>query len=78
MFLNNLDATYEWACISTSKYNYYTYIFITPTGYNDYNNMPLSNTNIREEIRNGMEKKSIKDANNVTADTFNHASSAKR
>ena len=48
------------------------------TDYNDRNNMPLYNANIREEICKVMEEESITDSNNVTADTFSHVSNAQR
>ena len=50
----------------------------TLTDYNDRNNISLSNANIREEIRKFAEEESITNAKNVTADTFSHASNARR
>ena len=64
--------------MATSKDKYYTEICNTLTGYNDRNNMSLSNMNILEAIRKFMEEESIMDANNVTGDTISHASSAYR
>ena len=40
--------------------------------------MPLYNSNIQEEIPKVMEEESIADANNITADTFRHASNTHR
>ena len=48
------------------------------TDYNDHNNTPLSYANIQESIRKFMEEESITDANNITSDTFSHASSTQR
>ena len=48
----------------------------TLTDSNDRNNTPLFNANIQESIHEVMEEGSITDANNVTADTFSHASNA--
>ena len=45
--LNKHDSTCEWACMATSKYKYYTEMCNTLTNYNDHNNTPLSNANIR-------------------------------
>ena len=64
--------------MATSKDKYYTEIFNTLTDYNERNHTPLSSVNIREEIRRVMEEESIIDANNITKDTFSHASSAQR
>ena len=77
-FLNNLDATCEQACMTTSEDKYYTEICNDLTDYNDHNNMPLSNANNQESIRKFMVEESITDANNVTVDTFSHASNAQR
>ena len=54
--LNRLDATCNQACIATSRDRYYTEIFRTQTDYNDRNNTPLSNLNLREAIRKLMEE----------------------
>ena len=77
-FLNKLDSTCERACMETSNNKYYTEICNTLTNYNDCNNTPLSNTKTREAIRKVMEEESITDANNITADTFSHASNSQR
>ena len=50
-FLNKLDATCKRACMETSREKYYKEMYKTLTGYNEYNNMPLSNANILEAIR---------------------------
>ena len=64
--------------MANSKNNYYTEIFNTLTDYNERNNTPLINSNIIKAIRKFMEEESLTDANNVTADTFSHDSSAQR
>ena len=61
------------------KEKYYTNMSNTITNLNDNNNTPLSNVNILEVILKVMredEEGEITDANNVTADTFSHASSS--
>ena len=50
-FLNKLDVTCERACMETSRDKYYKEMYKTLTGYNEYNNMPLSNANIIEAMR---------------------------
>ena len=50
----------------------------TLTVYNERNNMPSFNANIQEEMRKVMEEESITDANNLTTDTFSHASNTNR
>ena len=52
--------------------------FKTLTDYNDRNNTPLPNTNIREAIRKFIKEELIADSNNVTVDTFSHASNTQR
>ena len=64
--------------METSNDNYYTDMCNTINYYNDHNNTPLSNANIREAICKVMKEKSITDANNITADTFSHASNSQR
>ena len=64
--------------METSREKAYTEMFNTLTDYNDHNNTPLSNANILESIRKVIEEESIVDANNVTTDTFSHASNSKR
>ena len=61
-------------CMKTSKDKYYMEMCNTLTKYNDRNNTPLSNANILEAICKVMEEESITDANNVTTNTFSHAS----
>ena len=53
-------------------------MFNTLTDYNDRNNTPLSNDNIREAIRKITEKQLIQDANKITVDTFSHTSNTQR
>ena len=53
-------------------------MFRTLTDYNNQNNTPLLNDNIREEIRKVVEEESVSDCNNVTADTFSHMSNTQR
>ena len=53
-------------------------MYKTLTDYNDRNNTPLSNANIREAMLKVIEEESIADANNVTADTCSHASNTQR
>ena len=59
--------------MENSKDNYYTELCSTITDYNERNNMPLSNVNIREAILQVMreeEEEAITRTNKVTADTF--------
>ena len=76
--LNRLDATCEQACITTARYRYSTEMYKTLTDYNDRNNEPLLNDNIREAISKVIEEESISDTNNVTVDTFSHTSNTQR
>ena len=69
---NILDATYKRACVATSRDRYYTELLKTLTDYNDRNNTPLSNANIRKAIRKAIGEESILYTNNVTADTCSH------
>ena len=57
--LNRLDATCKRECMAASRDRYYTEMFNTLTDYNDRNNTPLSNDNIREAIRKVTEKELI-------------------
>ena len=60
------------------KEKYYTEMSNTITNFNDKNDAPLFNTNIREAIVIFMmedEEESITDVNTVTADAFSHTSS---
>ena len=50
----------------------------TITYYNDRNNTPLFDANIRKALRKFMEEESIADSNNFTAYTFSHTSSTQR
>ena len=59
-----------------SEDDYYTEICNTLSDYNDRNNTPLSNANIREAIHKVMEGQPKLDANNFIVDIFRHASSA--
>ena len=58
--------------MATSIDRYYTENFKILTDYNEQNNAPLLNENIRESIHKVTEEESILDTNNVTADTFSH------
>ena len=72
---------YQQACIPELKENYYTELSFTITNFNDSINMPLSNLNIREAVLRVMiadEEGYITDSNNVTSETFSHASSLQR
>ena len=53
-------------------------MFKTLTDYNDRNNTPSSNSNIREVMRKVTEEEPIAEANNVTADTFSHTYNTER
>ena len=74
--LNRLDADYEQACMATMKYKYYTKILETLVDYNDRNNAPLSNENIRQSVSRVMaeteeeERDARRNSNNVTMYTF--------
>ena len=51
--LNKLDVKYERKCTATMftpRERYYTKMLETLFDYNDHNNTPLSNDNIRQEI----------------------------
>ena len=69
---------YNQVYMATSRDRYYTEIFKTLTDYNDCNNTPLLNTDIRETIRKSIEQKSIANNNNVTTDSFNHKPNTQR
>ena len=58
------------------KDKYYKEMCNTLTHYNERNNKSLSNSMIQEAMRKVVGEESITDVNNVTADTFSHASSA--
>ena len=63
------------------KEKYYTEMSNTITTFNEKNDAPLFNANIREAIVIFMmedEEESITDANTVTADAFSHTSSSQR
>ena len=64
--------------MATSRDRYYKEIFKTLTEYNDRKNTPSSNEKIREAIYKVVEYESISDFNNLTADTFSHASNTQR
>ena len=72
---------YQQAHIAESKKKYYMRLSNTITNFNYNNNTPLSNVNIQELVL-GVTREdgegSIKDANNVTANTCSHASSSQR
>ena len=53
-------------------------MYKTITDYNEHNNTPLLNKKIWEEIRTIIKEESISDANDITADTFIHASNTQR
>ena len=64
--------------MATSMDKCYKGMFKTLTDYNNRNNTPLSNAKFQEAIPQVIEKESIEDANNITADTFSHASNTHR
>ena len=67
--------------MATSCENYYTKLINTITDFINNNNLTLSKANIREAILQVTmedEEEPITDANNVTADTLNGASSSQR
>ena len=73
--------SYRRACMLELKEKYYTNLSNTINTFNDSNKLPLSNMKIREAILKVMrwyEEGSITDANNVTDDTFIHASIPQR
>ena len=72
---------YGGACMLVKKENYDTELINTITAFNENKKLLLSNVNIREVIMKVMredKEEFITDANNVTADTFSHASSLQR
>ena len=73
-----LDSMCEQARMATSIDRYYMEMYKTLTDYNDCNNKPLQNKNIREAIHKVIEEESILDANNVTSDTFSHTYNTQR
>ena len=52
--LNRLDVTYEQACMSTPKDNYYTKLLVNLVDYNDHHNVSLSNKKLRQAISTDM------------------------
>ena len=74
--LNKLDATYEQACMVTPRDKCYTKIYETLVDYNDCNDAPFSNDNIRQAIIKFIAKEEVDShnitlyAHNGTADTF--------
>ena len=48
--LNRLDVTYEQACMATTKEKFYTKMLETLVDYNDHNNAPFSNDNLRQAV----------------------------
>ena len=60
--------------MSTSRDRYFTGTFRTLTDYNDSNNTPLYNKNIREATGKVIKYESIADSINVTTDTISHTS----
>ena len=64
--------------METLRDKYRTEMYKTLTDYNDRNNTILSNAKIREAIRKVIEEESTVDSNNVTADTFIHATNTQR
>ena len=53
-------------------------MFKTLTDYNDLNNTSLSKAEIQESMNKFIEDESIADYNNVTTNTFRHASNTQR
>ena len=68
-FFNNLDATYERACMANAKEKYRSEMYDTITKYNDQHHTPLSNVNIIEAIDQVTREKQS-EANNATVDMF--------
>ena len=76
--MNRFDVKYEQACMATTKQKYYTKILETLVDYNDRNNAPLSNENLRKAVSKVMEETEEEERhakcndNNVTMYTFCH------
>ena len=66
--MSKLDATYELSCMANPRDKYYTQLYETLVYYNDRNNAPFSNENIRQAIRKIMAGKEM-DACNITLDS---------
>ena len=71
--LNNLDATYERACMATTKDKYYTELYRTIKDCNYCNGTSLSNENIRDAINRVIVEEEA-EAHNVTMDHFSQTS----
>ena len=70
-FINNLDVTYEQACIESVKGKDWSKFHHNITNHNDRNDIPLYNVKIREAINKVMmEEQVITESNNITVDTF--------
>ena len=52
--MNRFDVEYERVCMATIKDKYYTKMLETLVYYNDRNNAPLSNENIRQAVNRVM------------------------
>ena len=50
IFLNRLEVTYERACMATPKEKYHMNMLETLVDYNDRNNVPFSNENLRQAV----------------------------
>ena len=66
--MNRLYATCERACISNPRDKYHTKMYETLVDYNDRNDLPVSNDNIRQQIYKFIVEEEV-DANNMTLDT---------
>ena len=67
--LNRLGTTCKQVCMADSRYKYYTELLRAITHFNNPNNAPLTNENIREVINKVIAEEEL-DAHNVTAGTF--------
>ena len=78
--MNRLEVTYERVCMATTKEKYHTKMLETIVDYNDRNNVPFFNENIKQEVSKVMaeteeeERDAGRNANNVTMYTFCHKS----
>ena len=74
--LNILDVTYERACMSTQKEEYYRNMLETIIEHNNRHNVPFSKKKLRQSFSTIMvkikekERDAKRNTNNVTTDTF--------
>ena len=68
--MNRIDVTYQRACMATPRDKYYTEMYETIVDYNDRNDAPFSNEDIRQATRRVISEEES-DARNITSDSKN-------